>query len=183
MSVSKKKLWRGQMVALQALYGLYASREGWDADDRAERLAWASRNVGRDLGSFCELSRGEAAQLIDMMKRALGQEVKPAGRRLDRDAAMGRGSHGRRGHAVKVEVLATREALEEVDRLRERAGMTREGFESWLRSRQSPLCGRAEAKLLTIADCNRCRWALLNMLRRGAENGAATVQEVSAVAQ
>lgn len=83
---------------------------------------------------------------------------------------MARGTHGRKGRKVKVEMMATPEALEEIARLRGRLGWTQENFEFWLKSRSSPLCGRAEPKLLTISDCNRVRWALQAMLRRAGEH-------------
>lgn len=175
-----KKLWRGQLDALHTLFALYAPRfiEGWrDRDQlsagarlrsyvRSERLAWASQNIGRELGSFSELSADEAGRLIELMKRALGQETKPAWRRpRDREAALAAGTHGRRNRPTSIEMLATHADLAEVDQLRERLCMTRERFETWLASRSSPT-GRRGAHLRTVADCNRVRWALKAMLRR-----------------
>jgi len=68
------KIWRAQLIALCSLYGKYSSRflGSPDGDARGERLAWASRNVGREIASFNDLRPGEAAQLIDMLKEALG---------------------------------------------------------------------------------------------------------------
>lgn len=154
-----------QLRTLQTLFGMYASHS-LDRG-RGERLAWASQHLGRTVNSFKELSADEAAKLIDALKQALGQEVTPPRRRpRDREAAMARGIHGRRNTVVKIEVLATREDIAEVDQLRERVGMTREGFESWLVSRSSPIRGRKVPELRTVSDCNRVRWALKSMLRR-----------------
>ena len=164
-----------QLKTLQALFGLYARRilVLANADERMVRLAWASKTIGREVASFSELRGKEAARLIDVLKVALGQAIKsPVRKRLNREDAMARGAHGRRGHKAKVEMMATPDALEEVARLREHLGWTEQQFEGWLRSRSSPLCGRGEPKLLTIGDCNRVRWALHAMLRR-AESGPA----------
>lgn len=158
-----------QLRTLQTLCSLYARRSlvVSNGDERAERLAWASQNLGREVASFNDLDSDEAARLVDILKQAVGQEVSPPVRkRLDRDAAMARGADGRKGRKVRVEMMATPDALGEVERLRGRLGWTPEHFETWLRSRSSPLCGRAEPKLLTISDCNRVRWALQAMLRR-----------------
>ena len=157
-----------QLRTLQTLFSLYA-RHSLDAsgDLRAERLAWASQSVGHQVSSFSELSDSEAARLIDRLKETLGQEVTPPQRRpRNREAAMARGVHGRRNAVVKIEVLATREDVSEIDHLRERVGMTREGFGSWLVSRSSPIRGRKVLELRTVSDCNRVRWALKSMLRR-----------------
>lgn len=164
------KITESQLRALQTLFALYARRSAVPPidDGRSERLAWAATHLGREVASFKELLANEAAQLIDVLKGALGQEVSPPVRkRLDREAAMARGAHGRKGRNVKVQMLATPDALQEIGRLRGRLGWTPEHFETWLRSRHSPLCGRAEPKLRTISDCNRVRWAMNAMLRRG----------------
>jgi hypothetical protein len=161
-----------QLQTLQTLFGLY-SRHSLDAssgDARTQRLEWASQNVGRAIGSFTELRIGEAAQLIDTLKRSLGQESKHVPRQAwrrprTRAAAIAAGTHGRRNRPVKMEIMATREDVEEIDGLRERVGMTRENFETWLASRNSPI-GTRGGVLRTISDCNRVRWALKSMLRR-----------------
>jgi hypothetical protein len=158
-----------QLRTLQTLFGLYARRslDAADGNLRAERLAWASQNVGRTLASLNELHGDEAARLIDMLKQAVGQEVKPAWRRpRDREAALAAGTHGRRNRPVKVEMMAAPEDVEEVHQLRERVGMTREQFQTWLMSRSSPIRGRGKTELRTISDCNRVRWALKAMMRR-----------------
>src|SRR6266478_2856035 len=105
MSISPK-LSKGQLQALHSLFHLYAPRfldatdggVGSDAARRA-RLMWGSRIIGRDLSSFNALLPGEAAQLIETMKKALGQEIKPARRarqrRPGRDLAHAYGTSGR----------------------------------------------------------------------------------------
>lgn len=169
--ISTGKITAQQLKALQALWHRFAGKLAPTGDERQARLSWASGFLGHAVSSFKELSGMEAARMIDSLKLACGQQPGKR-RRLKRDAAMARGTHGRRGRKAKVEMMATPEALEEVERLRARVGMTLENFESWLRSRSSPLCGRAEARLLTISDCNRVRWALQAMLRRGEAHGA-----------
>ncbi|MBZ5697899.1 MAG: hypothetical protein LAN18_05070 [Acidobacteriia bacterium] len=158
-----------QMRALQTLFSAYARRflDVSGGDLRAERLSWASQNVGRAVTSFKELHGGEAARLIEMLKLALGQEVKPAWRRpRDRHAALAFGTHGRKNRPVKIEMIATPGDIEEVQQLRKYVGMTEEDFENWLRSRSSPVGQRPDPRLRTMSDCNRVRWALKAMLRR-----------------
>ena len=161
-----------QLRTLQTLFGMYASSslDASDGDLRSQRMEWASQNVGRRVNSFKELRADEAARLIDTLKVSLGQEVKhiprPAWRRpRSREAAMAAGTHGRRNRPMKTEIMATREDVDEIDQLRERVGMTRANFETWLASRSSPI-GQRGAVLRTISDCNRVRWALMSMLRR-----------------
>jgi hypothetical protein len=167
--MESKTLSPQQRQALHTLWGAYSRRFLTVAKEnaRSERLAWASRNVGRAVESFTELNVGEAAQLIELMKRALGQETKfVPRRRRDRHAAMAAGTHGRRGRKVNVEMIATREDLEQVDLLRQRLSMTPEQFQSWLASRSSPIGRHFNSTLRTVSDCNRVRWALKAMLKR-----------------
>jgi hypothetical protein len=184
--MTAKTLSPRQLKTLLTLYGMrpHPSFDTSRDNARGERLAWASENLGRPVSSFKELRGPEAGELIELLKRSLGQEVKPPQRRpLGRDAAMAAGTHGRRGRKVKVQMLAALADVEEIERLRERTGMTRQQFDGWLRSRSSPLGGRMEPKLLTISDCNRVRWALKSILKRaGVGSGAARSEEkVSAV--
>jgi hypothetical protein len=163
-----RPLYRGQLAALQCLWGVYA-KHSLDAaeSDRDARLAWASEHVGREIASFSDLRVGEAAQLIDLLKKALGQEVKPHWRRpRDRESARAAGRHGRKGVLVEVPMLAAPEDIARVQELRERVGMSVEGFEAWLRSRSSPLGRFGDATLRTVADCNKVYWALRSMRRR-----------------
>jgi hypothetical protein len=158
-----------QLRAVQTLFALYArhSLEAAAADPREARLAWASQNLGHQVASFADLRGVEAAKLIETLKRSLGQEVKPPIRRTrDRQTALALGTHGRRGRSVEMEILAGPEEIAAIERLRERLGMTREDFESFLRSRSSPIGRRGGRELRTVSDCNRVRWALKNMLKR-----------------
>jgi hypothetical protein len=168
MSTNDGGISGAQLRALQTLFGLYAkSSLDVGADLRAERLAWATRTLGRPVSSFKDLRGSEAAQLVGALKLVLGQESEPARRKpRSREAAHAAGTHGRKNRPVQIEMLATREDLEAVDSLRERLGMAKENFDAWLLSRSSPLRGRAVPVLRTVADCNRVRWALKAMLRR-----------------
>jgi hypothetical protein len=177
-----EKITPKQLRSLQTLYGKYAQHAlvAANTQERAERLSWASQRVGREVSSFSELSSTEAAALIDQLKETLGQAVSPPRRkRLGREAAQARGAHGRRGRKVRVEMMATAEDLAEVERLRERAGMTREEFEAWLTSRYSPLRGRADTALRTVSDCNRVRWGLKAIIRHAAAHPAEAAPELA----
>jgi hypothetical protein len=158
-----------QLRALQSLWSAYARHSldaGDGADPRVRRLAWASALVGRELTSFSELHGDEAARLIDLLKRAVGQEPKTWRRPRDRESARAAGRHGRKGVLVEVPMLAGSEDVKRVHELRECVGMTPEGFEAWLRSRSSPLGRFGDATLRTVGDCNRVFWALKSILRR-----------------
>ncbi len=161
-----EKISQSQLRCLLTLFAAYAQHSlDLNCGGRDQRLAWASKVVGRPLSSFLDLGRAEAGALIDDLKRSLGQEVRPAWRRpRDRQAALAAGTHGRRGDDRSVQVMAGPEELQELDQLRERLGWTREAFEKWLVSPTSPVGGRTQ--LRTLADCNRVRWALKAMVRR-----------------
>jgi hypothetical protein len=168
MSVTDNKLSPVQLRALQTLFGLYA-RSSLDvgADVRSARLEWASKFLGRTVASFSDLRGDEAARLIGTLKQSLGQGSKRTRKRpLSKEAAQAAGTHGRKGRRVDVEIMATRDDLERVEEVKQRLGMTQENFEYWLRSRSSPLRGRAVPQLRTVADCNRVYWALKAMLKR-----------------
>ena len=103
-------LTKEQLRALHSLFHVYAPRfvdgvdGGANADDaRAARLSWASKSVGREIGSFSDLQFREAARLISTMKAALGQEEIPAERsrrpRPNRAQARAYGTAGRRNQS------------------------------------------------------------------------------------
>jgi hypothetical protein len=163
-----------QLKALQSLFALYA-RSSLDvgADVRSARLEWASKFLGHRITSFSELRGEEAARLIGTLKQSLGQESKRARRRpLSREAARAAGTHGRKNCRVNVHMMATREDLQTVDEMRERVGMTPENFETWLRSRTSPIRGRTTTRLRTVGDCNCVKWALKAILKRNSNAAA-----------
>jgi hypothetical protein len=174
MNGAADRISRRQLRALQTLFGLYARRTiDADADLRRARLEWASASLGRTVASFTELLGDEAARLISTLKQSLGQESTRARRRpLGREAARAAGTHGRKNRRVDVEMLATREEIAVVDEMRQRVGMTPEDFETWLKSRSSPIRGRAVPQLRTVSDCNRVCWALKAILKRQ-QNAAA----------
>lgn len=164
----KRQITTAQLKALQSLWGLYArhSIDARDGDPRAARLAWASALVGRELTSFRELRADEAIRLIDLLKTQLGQPSKSWRRPRDRESARAAGRHGRKGVMVEVPMLAALEDIARVHALRESCGMSLEGFENWLRSRNSPLGRFGDPALRTVADCNKVLWALKALLRR-----------------
>lgn len=157
-------IFRGQIRALHSLWDRYCNAADIDRS-REARMAWASQKLGHAVHTFSALTSGEAAQLIDALKRELlGRPVTPPRRpRMDREQAEHFALDGRKGYTPRVEQLAAPEDLAEIERLRERAGMTAEEFQRWLRGRSSPVSG---GRILTKAHANRCRWALKAMLRR-----------------
>lgn len=168
MSEAAQRVSGRQLRTLQTLFGLYARHSLGAAgnDLRAERLAWASQHLGRPVSSFRELLAGEAARLIDSLKRALGQKVHDPWRRpRNRETARAAGRQGRRKSPAEVAVIASPDDLARVDALRRQVGMTPEDLEVWLRSRTSPI-GQSGRPIRSLADANRVCWALKAMLRR-----------------
>ncbi|MBZ5531825.1 MAG: hypothetical protein LAO20_10365 [Acidobacteriia bacterium] len=163
------QLWPSQLSALHSLFHLYAPRFlnlGPDSAARNERLAWASGIVGHELDSFSSLLPDEAARLIDLMKKALGQEITPARRRLpDRDQAHAYGTAGRRANPSNEIRLVDAPTLELLGDLRLQLGWTPERFAGFLNSTSSPVRGGA---IRTLGEANSVIWALRNMLRRAA---------------
>jgi hypothetical protein len=135
-------------------------------DARSARLAWASRIVGHRLDSFSALRADEAARLIDLMKKALGQEITPAARRRpDRDQAHAYGTAGRRANHSNEIRLVDAPTLELLGDLRLQLGWTPERFAGFLNSTSSPVRGGA---IRMLGEANSVIWALRNMLRRAA---------------
>jgi hypothetical protein len=160
----------GHLRALHTLFGIYAARslDLPSSDVRDQRLKWAAQNIGREITSFRDLTDAEAGSLVDLLKRAVGQEVSAPVRRhwrrpFSREGAEACGLEGRRGDGRPVSI-ATAEDLAPIDEMWQRLGWSREQFDVWLRSRWSPLKG--STALRTLADCNRVRWALKKMLKR-----------------
>jgi hypothetical protein len=166
------RLSSAQLSALHSLIHFYAPRFLGQAGitmDRGERLAWASDIVGRPLESFSALNAEEATRLIELMKRALGQEVKPAMRRSfwrrpDRDQAQAYGTAGRRSSGSKEIKLVDAPTLALIDKLLSQLGWSQIRFDAFLKSRNSPVRNGA---IRTLAEANRVIWALRNMLRNG----------------
>ncbi len=170
----RKHLSPSQLTALHSLFRLYAPRFLDAADSgagtdgaRTIRLAWASGIVGRELSSFNELQLDEAAQLIETMKTALGQEVNPAKkscqRRPDRDLAHAYGTAGRRNKPSNQIQMVDAPTMELLNRLREQLGWSRERLDSFLHSKRSPVRSHA---IRTLGEANRTIWVLRAMLHR-----------------
>ncbi len=180
MSISTK-LSKGQLQALHSLFHLYAPHflntangggAGSDAA-RSARLAWASGSVGRELSSFNELHFDEAAQLIERMKTALGQEINPAKRsrqrRPGRELAHAYGTAGRKSESTNEIKMVDGPTSELLGRLREQLGWSRERLDAFLHSKHSPIRSGA---IRTLGDANRVIWCLRSFLRRGKHSAA-----------
>ena len=135
---------------------------------REQRLAWAGEIIGRAITSFTELHSDEAAQLIDILKRHLGQRVNPPSRRRpDRDQAHAYGTAGRRTKESTKEIrLVDNDTLGLLDNLTSQLGWTPERLTAFLNSRVSPVRSGA---VRTLDEANRVIWALKNMLRKQEE--------------
>jgi hypothetical protein len=171
MSSTHQAISRLQLVALQALWAQHA-RHSLDVagDPRAARLAWASEQVKHPVASFSDLARSEAASLIDLLQKSLGQEnKKKRGKRprlRNREAAQAAGTEGRRGYGSKTTTMVSAEDLARIDHAITRLGWTRERFDAWLRSDSSPLGKTANPQIRTLADANKVWWPMKAMLKR-----------------
>jgi hypothetical protein len=132
---------------------------------RSARLAWASGILGRQLESFSALASDEAARLIDVMKRALGQTITPARRRPGRDLAHAYGTAGRKSDSSNEIVMVDAPTLELLDQTLAQLGWPQQRLDSFLKSKRSPV--RNGGAIRTLAQANRVIWALKNMLRHG----------------
>jgi hypothetical protein len=161
---------RDQIIALQALYAKWAQHSlPASGDGRADRLAWASEHVGRQVASFKSLSRDEARDLIDILKSSFGQSVaeppRPWRHIRSRDRAHAAGTAGRRDVASSVIQMASSDDLARIDQALQRLNWTSDQYRAWLASSRSPLKG-SQRELKTVADANRVWWALKRMLIR-----------------
>jgi hypothetical protein len=134
-------------------------------DLRDQRLALASKIVGRELHSLSDLRLAEASTLIDALKRALGQTVNPprARRRPDRDKARAYGTAGRREDTSKEIQLVDSDTLALLDNLAAQLGWSPERLSAFLHSPASPV---SSGEVRTLPEANRAIWALKNMIRR-----------------
>lgn len=160
-----------QIKALQTLYAQWARHafeEG--SDPRAVRLAWASKNAGREISSFSALTRDEARSLIDLLKgsmrQRLGEHPQPWRRVISRERAQAAGTAGRRSAAPPFIQMASPDDLARIDELIVRLEWTREQFNAWLKSPRSPLSSTDQATIQNAAQANRIYWALKAMLVR-----------------
>ena len=165
------KISPAQLRALQTLWNPFACQAQLDAKDRAARIAWVSSAIGREIESFSDLEASEAAQLIDRLKRELGQEIKPVSRRPSRRLAQAYGTAGRRGRMEKEIRMADGETLRTIDVLLRALGWSRERFDAFLRSPKSPV---RSGVIRTLAEANRVIWALKNILRHSQPTHGAT---------
>jgi hypothetical protein len=186
MNISAK-LSKRQLQALHSLFHMYAPRlldatDGGAGSDsaRSARLAWASGIVEREISSFSDLRPDEAAQLIETMKKALGQEINPPKRsrqrRPGRDLAHAYGTSGRRSESSNQIQMVDEPTLALLDRLCEQLGWTRKRLDAFLHSKHSPVRSGA---IRTLAEANRVIWVLKSLLRRkpsGQNDGAETLK-------
>ena len=168
MRISKRQLGR-----LQTLYAAFARREIGMSDSREERLSWASSRLQRPVTSFSALTSSDANFLIDGLQEALGILASTRPRphpysRLDRDQARRAGIDGRSDgqEFAAAPQLASAADLEVIESYYHRLDWSRDQFDAWLRSPRSPLKHKAAPTIATLADANRVRWALKQMLIR-----------------
>ena len=178
--MSGNKISKAQLRRLQTLWGMHARHE-LISNARKERLEWANAELRTRensrlslISSFKELTGSEASTLISALQLQLGIKesrlARSPRRRLDRDQARAAGTEGRRGSRKSVTV-ATAEDLALIDEQLQLMGWDRARLDAFLRSPSSPLRGRSNPQLRTVADVNKVLWPL-KRIARAARKGA-----------
>lgn len=160
----------GQMKRLQVLYSQYA-RSSLDVkgNSREERLAWAARQTGRAIASFKNLTLDEGKHLIDVLQGSMNVKAPSKGKRskLGADRAWSAGNEGRKQQRGSNQVtLATDSDILRIQNATQRLGWDQARLDAWLRSPSSPLRGRPNLQIKTVADANRVWWGLKRLLQR-----------------
>jgi hypothetical protein len=169
----------GQIPKLQALYSQFAAAAfnpatlaySSAATERTLRLEWASKQLGREIESFKQLTRSEASKLIDILLRALGQEVvapdrSKRSRAGGRNDAQRRGTAGRKNDNSSEVRMVTADDLSAIDALLDELAWDRARLDAFLRSPSSPLGRRSDPQVRTDKDANRVIWALKRIRAR-----------------
>ncbi len=165
-----------QMKRLQTLWGIFV-KSGFastNPEPRAARLLWVGETIGRQIGSFKDLSAAEAKTAIDAIQKHLPAELltRSSSRRAlparpGRETAQAYGTSGRSrlaganaGGAVRMADAGT---LQLLANLCTALGWTRERLDAFLRSSKSPV---RSGRVRTLAEANRVIWILKGMRRR-----------------
>lgn len=160
---------REQLKRLQTLYSQFAAASTDPRTrSREERLLWASLIVGRQVGSFSELTSAEAKTAIDRLQKDVpGARGKRPRKRMDRERAQRHGTDGRYDSSFRdAPRMAEAYDIEQIENYYHRLGWSRETFEGWLRSPRSPLGRKSQPRIVTVAHANMVRWALKRMLQK-----------------
>jgi len=153
-----------QLKALQAVWGALCrvQKLGAAGTLRDARLAYVGAIVGRQIGSFKELTRAEANTAIERMNACLPEADRiKRKRRPDREQARRYGTAGRRSQKGSKEIeLVDEQTWQILHGLMGELVWGRERLDAFVRSKHGP--GRID----TLAQANRVIWSMRNMLRR-----------------
>lgn len=151
-----------QLKRLQVLYSQYERRSLDATPGRDARIAWATQQLGRIIRSFSNLTADEARRLIDMLQGQMGVKHPTTARRrrMGRRAAANAGTSGRHDQATADTVLAGAEDLARIQYALSLLGWNEETLHGWLSSPSSPLRGRANPAIRTLAEANKVWWGL-----------------------
>jgi hypothetical protein len=168
--MSEARITARQMKRLQTLWGMVCKQVGAGAPPfpaasaREARLAWVGGKIGREIGSFKDLTLEEAKRAIQEMQKLLPPSaLRASARRPGRRTARAYGTAGRKGFESSELRLVDARTWALIDRLLGELGWTRERLDAFIRSAKSPTRGRL---VKTLDDANRVIWTLKGMLRR-----------------
>jgi hypothetical protein len=154
-----------QMTRLQTCCSQMGQRVAGFDNSRESRLAWAGQVLGRKIGSFKELSGGDARKLIDTAQGEIGHRA-PLAARTRRSAHEARraGLDGRRGNTEfrDTPAIVSAQQISQIGDRYQRLGWTAAQFEAWLEGKSSPL--RERKTIRTYAEGSKVLWALKGML-------------------
>lgn len=157
---------------LQVLYRQAAARSLDIDNTRDERIAWASRELGRAVTSFSNLSVHEGKLLIDRLQAELGiaETAAPRRRPVSRYMAEKMGTEGRHDqiHAESTMLDGTEQIFDLIRHELTVLGWDAARLRTFLKSSYGPNGGRDTIR--TLGDANRVHYALKRM---AAKKGAA----------
>jgi hypothetical protein len=165
-------------AALRRLQVLYrqASARSLDMDNtRDERIAWASRELGREITSFSQLSVHDGKLLIDRLQAELGvpETAAPRRRPVSYKDAQKMGTEGRHDqiHAESTMLDGTEQVFDLIRHELTVLGWDADRLRTFLKSGHGPNGGRDTIR--TLGDANRVHYALKRMAERVAKKASA----------
>lgn len=162
-----------QLKRLQVLYTQY-ERHSLDCPgaSRADRIAWASQQLGRPIASFRDLELVEAKRLIDSLQAQLGTRFPAKPRKLSRKAGQKAGTEGRRDQIHAETTLVSPGDFARIQREMRRLGWDEKRLQAFIQSPRSPLNHHPTA-IRTLGEANRVYWALKRMKANPVQETAA----------
>jgi hypothetical protein len=163
---------KDQLIRLQVLYKQYEAHSLDTGATRADRLTWATEQLGRQIASFSDLTLDEGRKLIDMLQGILGVKLpskKPRRRQTRRDGEKA-GTEGRHDQLHEESTLVGDKDVRRIQGQMNRLGWNQGRLDAFLASPRGPNGRRTT--ILTLGDANRVYWALKRIAVREEQRNA-----------